>query len=322
MKGLGVLDSYLKDPEVTEIMVNDLRNIAIEKKGQLSITTDKCKDLNELNQWVDKLLGGTDHSLTKETPYAMSTLADGSRVHVIGAPVTPNGPCITIRRFPKRFSLEDLVRSKMMDTQVFDYLRDATLKKKSILIGGGTGSGKTTLLNALIQNFPATDRIVAIEDTAELVLSQANHVKLMTSTGKEPVTMRQLVRESLRMRPDRIIIGECRGPEAFDLLNAMSTGHPGSMTTVHAAHAREALHRLENLVLLNGIELPNSTVRRQIGSAIQIVVQIGRLPNGQRYISEVHEITGVETQTYILHNVFRKVGEDYEYTPSAIGVEV
>jgi pilus assembly protein CpaF len=324
---LGPIDSYFTDPTVTEIMVNDLRNISIERNGKLEVTPDRFESLKELNRVVELLLRPFGKTITEENPSAMVSLSDGSRVHAIGPPLTQVGPCITIRRFPKRFSLEELAHAKMLDADVLSYLTQAVQQKKSILICGGTGTGKTTLLNALISYFPMHERIVALEDSAELQLLHPNHVKLMTrpKTQTTPaITIGNLLYEALRMRPDRLVVGEVRGPEALDLLQAMITGHPGSMTTVHSNTPREGLHRMETLVMMNALDMTTQAVRRQVGSAIDVIVQIQRGADGSRFISEITEITGVGPENYILHWVFRRGGPNdaYEYTPSAKGIEI
>jgi len=322
---LGLLNPLLHDLDVTEIMVNDLRNISIEKQGKLIVTPIHFKGIDELNRVVRALLEPAGKTLTPEIPFASVSLPDGSRVHVIGPPLTAVGPCITIRRFPRRYTLKQLAQAGTMDVSAHNYLVNCILQKKSMLISGGTGSGKTTLLNALSTLISPNERVVAIEDSAELQLSQPNHVKLMTkprSPSMSGVTLRELVIEALRMRPDRIIVGECRGVEALDLLQAMATGHAGSMTTLHARHSREALHRLETLVMLAGADLPISAVRRQIGSAIDVVVQTERDAQGVRRIISIEEITAVEIETFVLHSVFKwdSTKNAYDYFPSAKGI--
>ncbi len=304
---LGILNPIMIDPEITEIMVNDLRNIAIEKRGQIIVTPVRFKDLEELNRIVRNLLESSGRSLSYENPLAMTSLPDGSRVHVAGPPVTEFGPCITIRRFPRRYELEELLDLGMLDQKMIYFLNACILGKQNIVISGGTGTGKTTLLNALIGMVQPHERLVTIEDSAEIPLTLPNQVKLMTKTksvGGEAITPKELVANALRMRPDRIIIGECRGPEAMDMIQAMNTGHQGSMTTIHANSPRDALYRLETLAMSAGLDIPLSAIRRQIASAVQLIVQIRRFRNGSRKIVSIQEVTGTEQDTLLLQEIF------------------
>ena len=237
MPDLGILNAILQDTEITEIMVNDLRNIAIEKRGQIVVTPIRFKSIDELNRVVRVLLEPTGKQISPESPLAMSTLPDGSRVHVAAPPVTEYGPCITIRRFPKRYSVENFIANGTLDVRMAHFLNACVIGKQNILISGGTGTGKTTFLNALISLIPPHERVITIEDTAEIPLILPNQVKMMTkpkSFGGDAINARDLVANALRMRPDRIIVGECRGPEGMDMIQAMNTGHQGSMTTIHA----------------------------------------------------------------------------------------
>ncbi len=304
---LGLLNPLLQDRDVTEIMVNDLRNIAIEKRGQIVVTPVRFKSIDELNRIVRILLEPSGKAITPEFPLAITTLPDGSRVHIAAPPITEFGPCITIRRFPRRYSLEQFVQVQSLDARMAFFLSACVIGKQNILISGGTGTGKTTLLNALISLIPPHERVITIEDTAEIPLILPNQVKMMAKLkglGSEAITPRELVHNALRMRPDRIIVGECRGPEALDMIQAMNTGHQGSMTTIHANTPRDALFRLETLMLSSGLDLPLSAVRRQIASAVQLIVQIRRFNSGTRKVVSIQEITGLEQDTLLLQEVF------------------
>jgi pilus assembly protein CpaF len=304
---LGLLNTVLQDPDVTEIMVNDLRNIAIEKRGQIVVTPVRFKSLEELNRVVRILMEPTGKQITPENPLGMASLPDGSRVHIAAPPVTENGPCITIRRFPRRYSLASLTKGGALDQRMAHFLNASIIGKQNILVSGGTGTGKTTVLNALLALVPPHERIVTIEDTAEIPIILPNQVKMMSrprSMGTESINARDLVANALRMRPDRIIVGECRGPEAMDMIQAMNTGHQGSMTTIHANTARDALFRLETLMLSAGIDLPLPAIRRQISSALQMIVQIKRFRSGARKIVSIQEITGLEQDTILLQEIF------------------
>jgi pilus assembly protein CpaF len=304
---LGILNTVLQDPEVTEIMVNDLRNIAIEKRGQIVVTPIRFKSIDELNRVVRVLMEPTGKQITPENPLGMGSLPDGSRVHIAAPPVTDYGPCITIRRFPKRYSFNNLLQTGSMDQRIAHFLNACVIGKQNILISGGTGTGKTTFLNSLIALVPPHERIITIEDTAEIPLILPNQVKMMTkpkTLGSDVISARDLVANALRMRPDRIIVGECRGPEAMDMIQAMNTGHQGSMTTIHANSPRDALFRLETLMMSSGIELPLPAIRRQIANAIQLIVQIRRFKTGSRKIISIQEVTGTEQDNLLLQEVF------------------
>jgi pilus assembly protein CpaF len=307
MPDLGLINPLIQDLEVTEIMINDLRNIAIEKRGQIIVTPVRFKSIDELNRIVRILLEPTGHALTPEHPLAMTSLPDGSRVHIAAPPVTETGPCITIRRFPKRYSVDNFIANGTMDKRIAYFLEACVIGKQNILISGGTGTGKTTLLNGLIALIPPHERVITIEDTAEIPLILPNQVKMMTrpsSLGAEMIDARTLVLNALRMRPDRIIVGECRGPEAMDMIQAMNTGHQGSMTTIHANTPRDALMRLETLMMTSGIDIPLVAMRRQIANAIQLIVQIRRFHTGSRKVVSIQEVTGMEQETLLLQEIF------------------
>lgn len=306
---LGVLNAFLKDIHVTEIMVNDFRNVAIEKEGKLQTTAIRIHDQNELNRIVQNILSQTGRVLTQDSPYIDTVLSDGSRVNIITKPLTQNGPCITIRKFPQRPKVEQLIQNATLTKKTALFLQACVLGKMNILISGGTGSGKTTLLNILTQYIPKTERIITVEETPEIVLTQPNSVCLMTkplTPGSQMITERELVTNALRMRPDRIIVGECRRSEALDMLQAMNTGHDGSMTTVHANTTRDALARIETLCLMAGVnQLSQIALRKQITSALDLIIQIRRMRNGKRKIVEISEITGMEGDTITLQEVFK-----------------
>ena len=307
MPDLGLINPLIQDHEVTEIMINDLRNIAIEKRGQIIVTPVRFKSIDELNRIVRILLEPTGRTLTPEHPLAMATLPDGSRVHIAAPPVTENGPCITIRRFPKRYNIDNFIANGTMDKRIAHFLEACVVGKHNILISGGTGTGKTTILNSFIALIPPHERVITIEDTAEIPLILPNQVKMMTrpaSLGADLIDARMLVMNALRMRPDRIIIGECRGSEAMDMIQAMNTGHQGSMTTIHANTPRDALMRLETLMMTSGIDIPLPAMRRQIVNAIQVIVQIRRFHTGARKIVSIQEITGMEQDVILTQEIF------------------
>jgi pilus assembly protein CpaF len=309
MPELGALSAFMKDPTITEIMINDVRNVMIERDGKLGFSGLAIGNLEELNRLTRNILEVSGRVLTLEQPYIDLMLADGSRVNIISTPLTQNGPCITIRKFPtKRYALEDLIQLEMLDKRSAYFLNACVQGKLNILISGGTNSGKTTLLNSLIQLVPKGERIIAIEDTPELVLNHANSVRLQTkpqSPTSSAIHARELLANSLRMRPDRIVVGECRRGEAFDLLQAMNTGHGGSMATIHANSPRDALSRMETLCLLAATDLPLIAIRKQINSALDLVVQLKRFRSGKRRITAITEVTGVEGETITTQDIFQ-----------------
>ncbi|OFZ18269.1 MAG: hypothetical protein A2X94_07465 [Bdellovibrionales bacterium GWB1_55_8] len=308
MPDMAALDALMKDPSITEIMVNDIRNVMVEKDGKMSFSGFAFRSIDELNRLTRNILDVTGRILSPDSPYVDVILADGSRVNIIGPPLTLHGPCLTIRKFPsKRFMMEDLIGHHMVDRRVAHFLSFCVVGRLNVLISGGTGSGKTTLMNALIGFVPKNERLVTIEDTPELVVGHANSVQLQTKPQTPtlpPVLARDLVANALRMRPDRIIVGEGRRGEAFDMLQAMNTGHSGSMTTVHANSPRDALARLETLCLMGGVDLPLIAVRKQIASAIDVIIQLKRLRNGRRHVVQISEVTGMEAETFTLQDIF------------------
>lgn len=308
MPDLGPLNVFLSDPSITEIMVNDIRNIMIEREGQLLNTGATIASQEELNRLTRAILDATGRILSPDSPYADVMLADGSRVNIVAPPLTRLGPCITIRKFPRFFTPQDLLANGTFDQRIGYFLNVCVAARLNLLICGGTGSGKTTLLNALLTFVPQGERVITIEDTPELLVPHKNSVALHTkpvTPGSGAVTARELVSNALRMRPDRLIVGEVRRGEALDMLQAMNTGHEGSMTTIHANSPRDGLTRLETLCLMAGIsQLPLHALRKQISEAIDLVVQIKRDRTGVRRISEICEITGMEGEVVTMQDLF------------------
>jgi pilus assembly protein CpaF len=307
--GLGPLETLLKDPTITDILVNKFDRIYAERKGRLELVDVTFRDNSHLRQIIDRIVGLVGRRVDETSPMVDARLSDGSRVNAIIPPLALDGPAMSIRRFGSRpMQLEDLIRFGAFPPAVMDFLAAAVQSRCNIVISGGTGSGKTTLLNCLSRYVPGEERIITIEDAAELQLQQPHVVRLETRPanieGKGEITQRDLVKNCLRMRPDRIIIGEVRGPEALDMLQAMNTGHEGSMTTIHANSPRDALSRLEVMIMMAGYDIPIRALRTQIASAVQIVVQSRRLPGGRRKITSVSEISGMEGDQLQMHEVF------------------
>jgi pilus assembly protein CpaF len=307
--GLGPLEPLLADPGVADVLVNSYRNVYVERYGKLERTDVQFRDERHLMRIIDKIVSRIGRRVDESQPWVDARLEDGSRVNVIIRPCAVDGPTVSIRKFSRDpLTLDRLVEIGTLTPQAVNLLRGLVEARLNILISGGTGSGKTTMLNALSAFIDPTQRIVTIEDAAELQLKQDHVVRLETrpasAEGAAAVTQRDLVRNALRMRPDRIIVGEVRGTEAFDMLQAMNTGHDGSMTTIHANTARDALSRLEQMVAMMGGEIPMSAVRRQIASGLEIVLQLARLPDGKRRILSVSEITGMEGDVITMQDIF------------------
>ena len=307
----GILSLPLLDPSVSEIMVNDSKHIYLEKNGVISLSPLQFNSDQELFSIIERICSSMGRRIDESIPYCDARLKDGSRVHAIIPPLALNGPCLTIRKFPKHeITPYKLLELGSLTEEMFHFLQEIVMSKKNILISGGTGSGKTTLLNCLTYFIPENERVITIEDSAELKLQQKHVIRLESRSEniekKGQVTLRDLVRNSLRMRPDRIIIGECRGGEALDMLQAMNTGHDGSMTTVHANSPKDALRRLETLVLFAEFDLPSRAVREQISSAVQYVVQQTRFSSGKRCVSEIHKIIGLcdRTSQFLTESIF------------------
>ncbi|PIR20287.1 MAG: hypothetical protein COV45_06965 [Deltaproteobacteria bacterium CG11_big_fil_rev_8_21_14_0_20_47_16] len=303
--GLGPLEPIMQDPTVTEIMINGSKQIYVERLGKLSQLATSIPE-ESISRIVERILAPLGRRVDESTPMVDARLADGSRVNIVIPPLALNGATITIRRFsPTSWSLEDLIRMGSVTLEMSAILRDAVNRRKNIIVSGGTGSGKTTLLNVLSSEISADERIITIEDAAELKLSQPHVVRLESRPanleGRGAVTIRDLVKNALRMRPNRIIVGECRGAEALDMLQAMNTGHDGSLTTVHANSPRAALSRLETLVMFAGMDLPARAIREQLAGAVQMIVQIARRPNGQRVVTEIAELVGIDGDQLVLN---------------------
>jgi pilus assembly protein CpaF len=317
--GLGPLEPLMQDPTVSDILVNGPKTVYVERDGQLERVDVAFNDDRHLVQIVQRIVGRVGRRVDETRPMVDARLPDGSRINAIIPPLALDGSLVSIRRFGGRpLLISDLIAKKAITQDMVRFLAGCVRARLNVLISGGTGSGKTTLLNALSAFIPADERIVTIEDAAELRLQQPHVGRMETRPanveGTGEVTTRDLVRNALRMRPDRIVVGECRGPEALDMLQAMNTGHDGSMTTIHANDTRDAVSRLEMMVGMAGFDLPIWIIRRQIASALQIVVQVARLTGGSRKVVKISEITGMEGDTITMHDIFgfkqTGVGED------------
>jgi pilus assembly protein CpaF len=307
--GYGPLEPFLHDSSVTEIMVNAYDQLYVERRGVIEETDAAFLDDAHLLRIIDRIVSQVGRRIDESSPMVDARLPDGSRVNAIIAPLSLRGPSLTIRKFARNaLSLQDLVGLGSISPQSADFLAECVRGKLNILISGGTGTGKTTLLNAVSSYIPASERIVTVEDAAELRLQQRHVVSLESRPpnveGEGEVRIRDLVRNALRMRPDRIIVGEVRGAETLDMLQAMNTGHDGSLTTVHANSARDALHRLEMLVLMAGIELPVKAIREQIAGGFDLLVHIARLVDGSRRVVQITEIAGMEGDVVTLQDLF------------------
>ncbi len=307
--GLGPLEPLLADPDISEIMVNGFDTVFVEKRGRIERVNIRFNDDTHLLKIIDKIVSRVGRRVDESSPMVDARLPDGSRVNAIISPIALDGPAVSIRRFAvKPLKMADLVERRALTLGMAELLAGMVKAKTNILISGGTGSGKTTLLNILSSYIPEHERIITIEDTAELQMQQSHVVRLETrpanSEGRGEISMRSLVKNSLRMRPDRIVLGEVRGGEVIDMLQAMNTGHDGSLTTVHANTPRDALGRLENLVGMGGVSLPVKPLRQQIASAINVIVQATRLSDGSRKITSIHEVTGMEGEVISTQEIF------------------
>ena len=307
--GLGPLEPFLKDDTIADVLINTYNQIFIERFGKLELSESRFKDDTHLMKIIDKIVSSVGRRIDESSPMVDARLTDGSRVNVIIPPLALDGPIMSIRRFGRDpLLMNDLILLKSFTKEIGEILKGIVKAKLNILISGGTGSGKTTLLNVLSQFIPEEERIVTIEDAAELQLKQNHLIRLETRPsnieGKGEVTARDLVRNSLRMRPDRIIVGEVRGMEAFDMLQAMNTGHEGSITTIHANSSRDALMRLESMVAMAKLDISNEFMRRFIASAINIIIQISRFADGTRKLISIQEITGMEGNIITLQEIF------------------
>ncbi len=307
--GLGPLEPLLKDPSVSDILVNRFDRVYVERAGKLEITGLSFKDNQHLMQIIDRIVSRIGRRVDESSPMVDARLSDGSRVNAIIPPLALDGPCLSIRRFGRDpITSRNMLENKTLSEPMLELLSAIVKGRLNLLISGGTGAGKTTLLNVLSGYIPNSERIVTIEDAAELQLKQEHVVRLETRPpnieGKGAVRMRQLVINSLRMRPDRIVVGEVRGEEAFDMLQAMNTGHEGSLTTVHANSQRDALARVENMVSMANLNIPDRAVRQQVASAIHAVVQIARLSDGTRKVMTISEILGMDGETILMQDIF------------------
>ena len=308
--GLGPLETLLADPKISDILINGASQIYVERGGQLTLSDVKFKDNSHLLHIIDKIVSPLGRRCDEVSPMVDARLKDGSRVNAIIPPLAIDGPSMSIRRFGSNpVSWEDYVNYKSCSTEMIEFFEGAVHSGLNVLIAGGTGSGKTTLLNNLSSFIPDDERIVTIEDAAELQLRQPHVVRLETRPpnleGKGRVTIRDLLVNSLRMRPDRIVVGECRGGETLDMLQAMNTGHEGSMTTIHANNTRDCVQRVETMVMMSGFELPQKAIRQQFASAIDLIVQAARLTGGRRKIISVTEVQGMEGDVVVMQDIFK-----------------
>jgi pilus assembly protein CpaF len=314
MIGFGPIEPLLKDPTVNDILINTHKTCYVERFGKLERTKVHFKDEAHLLRIINKIVAGIGRRVDESSPMVDARLPDGSRVNIAIKPISVDGPMVSIRKFSEKpFSMNKLVEVGSIRQPMVDLLHAAVQGKISLIISGGTGSGKTTLLNALSNYIPADERLITIEDAAELQMQQPHVGRLETrpanAEGKGEIRQRELVKNALRMRPDRIIIGECRGEEAFDMLQAMNTGHEGSMTTIHANTARDAMKRLEQMVSMAALGMSPSSIRNTIASAIRLVIQLQRLPDGKRRVTSICEITGMEGEVMQMQEIYRFVKE-------------
>ena len=322
--GLGPLSPLLRDPTISEIMINGPDNIFIESKGLQYRTASRFQGETHLQAIIQRIVEPLGRHIDAASPMVDARLEDGSRVNAVIPPLALDGSLVTIRKFPaKKLMIEDLEKFGSLTRPMSLFLKEAVRARRNILVSGGTGSGKTTLLNILSQFIPEKERIITVEDSAELKLTHENLCRLEARPanveGQGRITIRDLVINTLRMRPDRIVVGECRGAEALDMLQAMNTGHDGSMTTCHANNPRDALSRLENMVMMAGFELPSTAIREQISSAIHLIVQQSRLPDGSRKIVKISEITGRENGMILMQDIFTFEQEGFDEKFHVIG---
>ncbi len=317
--GLGPIEPLIKDPTVSDILINTDSQVYVERKGILELTPVRFKDEKHLIRIIEKIVSTVGRRIDESSPMVDARLKDGSRVNAIIPPLAVDGPLVSIRKFgTMRPTMENLISAQSLTNEIADLLRAVVASRLNVIISGGTGSGKTTMLNAMSSYISELERVVTIEDAAELQLQQPHVVRLETRPpnieGRGEVNQRELVKNSLRMRPDRIIVGEVRGSEAFDMLQAMNTGHDGSMTTVHANSCRDAMTRVEQMVAMAGFDLPITSIRAQIASAVDVILQLERMSDGSRRMVSLHEITGMEGDVVSMQEVFvfRRLSTDPE----------
>jgi pilus assembly protein CpaF len=310
LTGFGPIQPLLDDPDISEVMVNGPKKVFIEKSGKLMKSAVTFDDDDHVLRIIDRIILPLGRRVDADTPTVDARLPDGSRVNAVVQPVSIDGPSITIRKFKKdKLSIQQLIDYGSLTPQMAEFIRACVLAHLNIVISGGTGSGKTTLLNVLSSYIPEEERIITIEDAAELQLQQEHVLRMETKVantdGKGAVSIRDLVRNSLRMRPDRIVVGECRGGETLDMLQAMNTGHDGSLTTLHSNSPRDAISRMETMVLMAGMDLPLKVVRQQISSAVDLIVQQTRLKDGSRKVTAITEVVGMEGDIVVLTDIFK-----------------
>jgi pilus assembly protein CpaF len=306
---LGPLEELLSDDSITEIMVNGPHKVYVERGGKLQLSDCQFTDDASVMAVIERIVAPLGRRIDESQPYVDARLSDGSRVNAIISPLALSGPTITIRKFAKKaLSVDDFIRFGTWTKAAADFMRICVILRKNVIVAGGTGSGKTTLLNLLSGFIPSSERIVTVEDAAELRLQQPHVVRLEARPpnieGKGAVPIRDLVKNCLRMRPDRIIVGECRGGEALDMLQAMNTGHDGSLTTVHANSPRDVISRLETMVLMSGMDLPSRAIREQIASAVDIIIHESRMSDGTRKVTAITEVTGLEGNQIVMQDIF------------------
>jgi pilus assembly protein CpaF len=307
--GLGPLELLLQDPSISDILVNRASQVYIEREGRIEETEVQFRDDKHLMQIIERIVSAVGRRVDESTPMVDARLQDGSRVNVIIPPLALDGPCMSIRRFrTDRLGADDLVERESLTRPMLDFLRGSVAARLNIIVSGGTGAGKTTLLNILSSFISGNERVVTIEDAAELTLRQRHVVRLETRPpnieGKGAVRQRQLVINALRMRPDRIVVGEVRGEEALDMLQAMNTGHDGSLTTIHANTPRDALYRLDTMVAMANLNLPDKAIRQQVASAVNLIIQISRMSDGTRKVTAIAELTGMEQDVITMQDIF------------------
>lgn len=322
--GLGPLELLLKDPKVCDILINGPRDIFVERQGKMERTNVEFRDNAHLMQIIDRIVSKVGRRVDETCPMVDARLTDGSRVNAIIPPLALDGAAVSIRRFGSNpLKLEDLLNFKAFTPEMVMLLEGSIKARLNVLISGGTGSGKTTMLNTLSSFIANSDRIITIEDAAEIQLQQDHVVRLETRPpnieGKGAVTATDLVKNALRMRPERIIIGECRGPETLDMLQAMNTGHEGSMTTLHANTPRDAVARMETMIMMAGFELPIKAMRQQIASAVDVIIQASRIQGGKRRITHITEVVGMEQDTVVMQDIYRYVQDGIDESGAAKG---